>query len=74
MTLSIIQFCFTPQRKLNYHAWFDKVRYMTKTRQDNDMTDSTGVVYIDIEIDLSWLIEQDAVYHENKTELWLDQS
>lgn len=47
---------------------------MTKTRQDNDMTDSTGVVYIDIEIDLSWLIEQDAVYHENQTELWLDQS
>lgn len=53
MTLPIIQFHFTPQRKMNYHVQFYRVRYMTKTRQDNDMTDCTGVVYTDIGIDLS---------------------
>ena len=53
-----------------------------KTRQDNDITDCIGVVYVENEIglqwangtcavyteigtELSWPIEQDAVYHRN---------
>ena len=35
-----------------------------KTRQDNDVTNQTGVVYTEIGIELSWLIEQDVVYWE----------
>ena len=30
---------------------------MTKTRQDNDMTDLIGPLYMKDEIELSWLIQ-----------------
>ena len=40
---------------------------MIKARQDNDVTDHTGVIYAKNEIELSWSIEQDAVYHEKQT-------
>ena len=37
---------------------------MTKTRQDNNVIDCTGVIYVEIEIELSWSIGQDTIYHE----------
>ena len=40
--------------KLNYHVRFDKVRYMEKTRQDNDVTNHIDVVYAKILTELSW--------------------
>lgn len=36
-------------------------------KQDNDVIDPTGVVYVKIGIQLSLPIKQNAVYHENHT-------
>ena len=45
---------------------------MTKTKQDNDMTNSIGLVYAKTEIELSRLIWPGAVYDENQTWQWRD--
>ena len=37
-----------------------------KTRQDNDAIDHIGVIYAKIKTELSYPIEQDAVYHKNR--------
>ena len=42
---------------LSYRDWSDRVQSMIKTRQDNDVIDCISVVYIENDIDLSWLIE-----------------
>ena len=42
---------------MNYHNWLDRVHSITKTTQDNDVTDHTGVVYVEKDIELSWPIE-----------------
>lgn len=63
-----------PKTKLNYHDRPVKVRSMTKTRQDNGMTDYTSVVYAEIIIELSWPIRQDVVYHKKVTGQQRDQS
>ena len=36
-----------------------------KTRQDNDMTDCTSVVYVETKTELLWLIKPVAIYDEN---------
>ena len=36
-----------------------------KTRQNNDVTKCTSVIYVEIDIKLSWLIESSAIYVEN---------
>ena len=41
---------------------------MTKTRQENDMTDRIGLVYAKFEIELSGPIWTGVVSEENKTE------
>ena len=41
------------KKKLNHHDQSDKVWSMTKSRLDNDVTDHTGVVYVEIGIELS---------------------
>lgn len=38
---------------------------MMKTRQNNDVTDPIGVVYVKIETEVLWSIRQDVVYYEN---------
>ena len=38
---------------------------MTKTKQDNDVTNLTGVVYAENDNDLSWPIRSSADYNEN---------
>ena len=38
--------------KLNYRDLFEQVQFMMKIRQDNDMTDGTGAVYVENEIEL----------------------
>ena len=53
--------------KLNYHGLLDKVRSITKVRQDNDMSYRIGAVYIENETKLSMLIWQDAVSEEKET-------
>ena len=37
--------------KLNYKDLSDKVSYMMKTRQENDITDCTGAVYAENDIE-----------------------
>ena len=39
--------------------------FMTKTRQDNDLTDHIGPVYIENEIKLLWPIRRGTFYDEN---------
>lgn len=43
----------TSKPKLNYQDLFDQVRSMMKTRQDNNMIDHTGAVYIEYDTELS---------------------
>ena len=38
---------------------------MTKTREDNDVTDRTSVVYAKNDIELWWSIRLGAIYDEN---------
>ena len=58
-----VQVRSTTKMKLNSYDRYDRVQFMPKTRQD-DMINHTSVVYAEIRIELSWLIGQDAVYHE----------
>ena len=54
-----------PKLKPNRQYLSDRVWFMMKTRQDNDITDCTGVIYAKNDDELLWLIEQDVVYDEN---------
>ena len=38
---------------------------MMKTRQDNDVTNCTGAIYVENETKLSWSIGRDAICDEN---------
>ena len=40
---------------------------ITKTRQDNDVTDRTSVISVEYDTELSRLMEQSVVYDEDKT-------
>lgn len=43
-----------------------------KTRQNNDMIDYIGVVYVVNETELSWSIKSGAIYDENHATQWRD--
>ena len=75
--------------ELNYHEWSDKMWFITKSRQDNDVTDCTSVIFV-VPNYQDWLnnvwcmskmrqyndvIDRiSMLYIENKTEiLWLIQ-
>lgn len=60
-----VQVWSTSKPKLNCQDLSDQVWSVMKTRQDIDVTDHIDVVYIKNEIELSWLIQQGAVYDEN---------
>ena len=45
---------------------FDQVRSVTKTRQNNNMTDWIGVVYVETKIELSWPIGSCGSCDENQ--------
>ena len=42
--------------KLNFYGQSEGVRFIMKTGQDNDVTNHKGVVYVEIETKLSWLL------------------
>ena len=42
---------------MKYHDLLNWVQFVTKTREDNDMTDHTGAVYVENDTKLSWSIE-----------------
>ena len=52
--------------KMICHDRSDWVPSMTKTRQDNNMTDRTGAVYVENGNELSWPIKSGANYDENQ--------
>ena len=39
-----------------------------KIGKENDMTDYIGVIYVENDIELLWLIRSSVVYDENQTE------
>ena len=56
-----------PKTIMNCHDWWDQVQSITKTkRKDNDVTDHTGAVYTENDIELSWPIGSGADAYENK--------
>ena len=67
------------EKKLSCRDQLDRVRFMMKTKQNNDVTDCTSVVYAKSDIELLWEIEPnadndmtnctDVVYIEHKTNL-----
>lgn len=44
--------------KLSYRDRSEQVQFVTKTTQDNNMTECTGVVYTEKYIELSWLTDR----------------
>ena len=51
--------------KLNYWDLLDRVWYVTKTRQDNDVTDRVDMFYVENDTKLSWPIGLSVVSDEN---------
>lgn len=60
--------------KLSYREWLDRVEFVTKTRQDNNGTNSIGLVYAKNKIELLWLIGLSTVCDDNQTEQRRDRS
>ena len=59
--------------KLCYCDKLDYVWFVTKTKQDNGMTDLISLIYSKTETKLSEPVQPDAVYDENKIGQWHDQ-
>lgn len=54
-----------PKMKLNYHEISDRVLFMTKTREDNDIINQTSAIYTKIGTELQLPIRHNAVYLHN---------
>ena len=63
----ILQVRSTPKLELNCYDRLDKMRSITKTRRDNNVTDCKGVISVKYDTELSRLIGQCAVYDEDET-------
>ena len=61
------------ENETNYHDRSDWVPFVTKTRQDNNMTYCTYMVYVEKETKLLWLIEPCLVYDKRQTGQRRDQ-
>ena len=51
--------------KLSFHDRLDRVRFVIKTKQDNDVTDHTRVGYTENETKLFWPIGPGVACDEN---------
>ena len=51
--------------KLSYRDQSNLVLSLMKTRQDNDMIDRIGAVYVENDSELWWLIRSSAIIDEN---------
>ena len=60
--------------KLNYRDISNRVQYVTKTKQDNNMIDRIGAVYTENKIEQLWLIGPSAAYNKNQTGQQYDKS
>ena len=54
--------------ELNCHDRSNMLLFITKSKQDNDVIDRIGVIFIEYNTKMSILIEQCAVYDEDETE------
>ena len=53
-------------KKLSFHERSNQVRSVIKTRQDNNVTHSRSLVYVENNTELSWLIRLSVVYDETR--------
>ena len=51
--------------ELNYHDWLDKMRSIMKNKEDNKVTDRTGVIFAQQDTELLRLIRWGTVYDED---------
>lgn len=72
-TWLIVQMWSTSNLKLSCHDRLDRVWFVMKTRQNNDMTDHIALVYVEIKTKLSRPIWSHEVCDENKTGQWHDR-
>ena len=61
----IVHIWSTPKTKLSYRDWSDRVRFVIKTKLNNDVIDSTDLVNIETKTELSGHIKPGAVCDEN---------
>ena len=52
----MVQMRSTPKKKLSCHDWSNRVWFVMKVRQNNDMADHIGEVHIKNDTKLSWSI------------------
>ena len=60
--------------KLNCHDLFDRVWYVMKTRQDNDMIDHTCMIYVKNDNEISYRMGSSAICDKNKSGQRRDRS
>ena len=60
--------------KSNYRDLSNRVQSVMKTRQDNNMTNCTSVIYVEDETKLLCLIGLGVIYDKNQTRQRRDQS
>ena len=63
----MMQMQFMPKVKLSYRDQVDQVWSVTKTKQDNNVTDRIGLVYDKFKTERSAPIRSGAVCDENQT-------
>lgn len=56
-----------PKSKLNCHDQSDRMRSIMKDKQDNDVIDHIGVIFVEYDTELSSLIGWCVVNDKNKT-------
>ena len=71
-TWLIIQKWSTSKMKLSCRDQSDRVWFVMKTRQDNDVTNRIGLVYVKTKPQFSGPIWSGAVYDENQIRQWRD--
>ena len=52
--------------KLSYNDQSNRVQFVMKFKQKNNVTDCIGAVYVENEIELSWSIEPSVICDENQ--------
>lgn len=62
----IIQEHSTLKTILNCHDWLDQVQFLINIKENNDVIDPTGAIYVKNDIELSWSIEFGASCDENQ--------
>lgn len=55
-----------PKMILNFRDLYDLMRFVTKTKKDNDVIDCIGVVYAEIKTELSVPNEPSAICYQNQ--------